>query len=94
MSKGTTEGMFNFEPEPVIFDPETPLITILSLPTLFGSDLDETKIDPTTSYPKPTKPTPNIGKILRKFGSKSRSRMHEAMMIIRSSANPIESDFA
>lgn len=86
--------MFNFERGPVISDPETPQITIPSLPTLFDPDINETKINLTVSYPKPPKPSPNIGKTLRKFESESRSRLHEAMIISRSSGNPTKSDYA
>lgn len=60
MSKGTPEGMFNYEPEPVISDPETPLITFPSLLTRFGPDLDETKIDLTVSFPKPPNLLPTL----------------------------------
>lgn len=91
MSEGTPEGMFNFELELVVSNPETPPIIFPSLPTLYGPDLDETRIDLTVNFPKPTR---NIGKILRKFESKSRSRLHEAMPISRSSENPTESDSA
>lgn len=88
MSEGIPEGMFNFEPESDISN------HFPSLPTLFSPDLDETKIDITVSYPKPPKPSSNIGKILRKFESELISCMHEAMTISHSSANPIESDSA
>lgn len=84
--------MFNYEHEPVISNPKTPPIIFPSLPTLFGPDLDETKIDLTVSFPKPPKPTPNIGEILRKFESESKSCLHEVMTISRASANPAESD--
>lgn len=69
MSEGIPKGMFNFELEPVISDLESSPITIPSFPSIFIPDLDETKIDVTVSYPKPPKPSPKIGKILRKFES-------------------------
>lgn len=84
--------MFNYEPEPVLSDPESPPITIPLFPLVFGSDLDETKIDLTVSYRKPSKTSPNISKILWKFESKSISHLHEAMIISHSSANLYESD--
>lgn len=86
--------MFNFEPGPVVSDPETPSIIFPLLPTLYGPDLYETRIYLTISFPKPPKPTPNIGKILRKFDSESRSCLYEAMMTSRASVNPTESDYA
>lgn len=94
MYEGTPEGLFNFEPEPIVSDLETPSITSPTLLTLFGPDLDETKIDLIVSFPKPPKPSPNFGKILRKFESESRSHLHEAMTISCSSANLDESDSA
>lgn len=69
VSDGTPEGMFNYEPELVLFDPEPPPIIIPSFPSVFGHTLDQTKIDLTVSYPKPPKSSPNISKILRKFES-------------------------
>lgn len=86
--------MFNYEPEPEIFDLETPPIIFPTLPTLYGPDHDETIIDLFVKIPKLPKPSPNIGKILRKFESELRSRLHEVMMTNRSSANPVESDSA
>lgn len=53
MSKGTPEGMFNYEHEPVLSDPELPPIIIPQFPSVFCPDLDETKIDLTVNYPKP-----------------------------------------
>lgn len=93
-SEGTLEGMFNFEPEPVVSDLETPPIIFPTLPTFYGPDNDETIIDLSVRVPKPPKPSPNIGKIPRKFKSDSRSRLHEAMTTSHSSANPDERDFA
>lgn len=94
MSEGTPEGMFDYKPELVISDPESPPITTPSNPSVFRPDFDETEIDLTVSYPKPPKPSPNIGKILREFESESRSRLHEAMTISHFSANPAESGSA
>lgn len=91
VSEGTPKGIFNYEPKSVISNPKSPLITT---PSVFGPDFDESKIDLTVSYPKPPKPSSNIGKIMRKFESESRSRLHEAMTISCSSANPAKSDFA
>lgn len=94
MSEGTSKGMFNYEPEPFLSDPESPFIIIPSNPSVFGPDFDETKIDLTISYPKPPKPSPNIGKILKKFESESKSHLHEAMSISRSSTNLADNDSA
>lgn len=94
MSDGTPEGMFNFEPEPISSDHESPHIIFPSFPSVHGLEFDESRINLTVSYPKPLKSSPNIGKILRKFDSKSKSRLHEAMTINRSSANPAASDSA
>lgn len=94
MSKGTPEGMFNYEPEPKVSDSETPPIIFPTLPTLYGPDHDETKIDLFVKILKPPKPGPNTGKILRKFELDSRSHLHEAMPISYSSINLDESDSA
>lgn len=81
MSEDTPEGMFNIKPEPEVFDPETPMI-IFPIIDIF------------IRIPKPPKPIPNIGKIMKKFELDSRSRLHEAMTTNRFSANPTESDSA
>lgn len=92
MSEGTPEGMFKYDLEPEVSDSETPHIIFPTLPTLYGLNHDETIIERFIIIPKPPKPSPNIGKILRKFESESRSRLYEAMAISRSSANSFESD--
>lgn len=85
--------MFDFEPEPTSPDHESPLIIVPSFPSLFGPDFDESKINLTVKYPKqPTKSSPNFGKVLRKFESESKSHLHEAMIVSRSSVNPAASD--
>lgn len=61
---------------------------------LYGPEFDESRINLTVNYPKPPKSSPNISKILRKFESESKSCLHEAMAIIRSSANSAASDSA
>lgn len=94
MSEGTPEDMFNYEPKPKVSDSETPLVIFPTLPTLYGPDPNETIIDLSVIIPKPPKPSPNIGKILRKFESNLRSHLHESMMISHSLADPDESNSA
>lgn len=94
MYDGTPDGMLNFEPEPTSPDVESPSIIVSSFPFVYGPDFDESRINLTINYPKPPKSFPIIGKILRKFESESKSRLHKAMTISRSSANPTVSGSA
>lgn len=94
MSGGTPEGMLNFELELEVSDSKTSKVIFLTLPTLYGLDPDETIIVLSVRISKPPKPSPNIIKILRKFESGSRNRLHAAVATSCSSTNPAESDSA
>lgn len=87
--------MFEFEPEPISPDHESHPIIVPSFPCVYGPDFDKSIINLIVKYLKqPPKSSPNIGKVLRKFESESKSRLHEEMTVKRSSSNPATSDSA
>lgn len=67
VSEGTTEGMFNFEPEPEVSDSERYEAIPPPLPTVYGQDPHSTIIDLSVRIPNQPKPNPNVGKILKNF---------------------------
>ena len=44
--------MFNFEPEPISPDYESPAIIVPSFPSVYGPDCDESRINLIINYPK------------------------------------------
>lgn len=87
--------MFDFEPESTSPNHESLLIIVPSPPFVYGLDFDESRINLTINYLKqPPKSSPNFGKVLRKFESECKSRLHEAMIVCCSSTNPDASDSA
>lgn len=93
MSEDTPEGMFNFEPEPEVFDSKRYEATPSLIPTVYGPDLHPTITDISVRIPSQPKPKqPNVGKIMKKFESDSRTYLNVAMRPSCLSSNLAESD--
>lgn len=94
MPEGTSEGLFNFEPELEVFDSERHEAIPPSLPSVYGLDPHPTITDLSVRFPRKPKPNPNVGKILKNFESDSRICLHADMRTSCLPSNPTESDAA
>lgn len=90
--------MFNFEPYHIMSDSDDEEyldLPYLVISNVYGLDFHPTIIDVSIRYPSQPKPKkPNVGKILKKFKSDSKSCLHTAMWTSVLSTNPAESDAA
>lgn len=94
MYEGALEGMSNFEPGPKVYDSGRYEAIPSSLPTIYGPDPHPTITDISVRIPSQPKPNPNIGNILKKIESDSRSCLHTGRWTSCLLPNPAESDAA